>query len=210
MSSEIEIVAQVTSELKPNDVAYFAYGSLVNRHTRPMHTRAQPARLNGWLRQWKHCMDTPSGKACALTAVPRVGSQIEGVLVLDRRDKLAEVDRRETGYKRERIVLQQSDIAVPITELETYIYVSTGDHNRWGTTEYPIWLSYVDCILAGCIDVWGRAGAERFIASTEGWQAPLLDDRAAPRYPRALALEETTRQVIDGLLKENGIIRSRF
>jgi len=192
--------------LTSNTIAYFAYGSLVNRHTRPLNTRAQPARLTGWVRQWKHCMETPSGKVCALSAAPRSGAEIEGVLVFDSRDNLAALDQREIDYRRVPIALPPADVAVPTAEMETFIYVSTGDQNRWGSAEYPIWRSYVDCVLAGYIDVWGAAGAARFIASTEGWDAPLLDDRANPRYPRAVVLSDAVRVTIDGLLERKRII----
>jgi hypothetical protein len=40
----------------------------------------------------------------------------------------------------------------------------------------------VDCALAGYIDVWGPEGASRFVTSTEGWNVPMLDDRADPKY----------------------------
>jgi hypothetical protein len=151
-------------------------------------------------------MNTTSGKVCALTAAPRLGSEIEGVLVLDRRDNLAKVDRREIGYRRKRINIQSPDAVTSPEGLETYIYISTRDYEQWGNTEYPIWRSYLDCTLAGYIDVWGRDGAERFIASTEGWEAPMLDDRRAPKYPRAVVLNNTVQRMIDRLLEENGIV----
>lgn len=188
------------------EVAYFAYGSLVNSATRLRpNARAEPALLKGWLRQWKHCIDTDSGKACVLSVRPRVGAEIEGVWVLDNCDTIAEVDRREIGYHREHIPYQPADTGLSVVGLETYIYVSTGDHNRWGDREYPIWLSYLDCVLDGYIKEWGPAGASRFITSTEGWDVPVLNDRARPKYPRAVVPEN--RVAIDRLLEESGITR---
>jgi glutathione-specific gamma-glutamylcyclotransferase len=189
--------------VKKNEVAYFGYGSLVNRHTRPAHTRARPARLAGWIRQWKHCIDLPFGKACALTAEKRAGCEIEGVLVLDHHDGLAAVDDREAGYRRERIELPEME--APAGEMDIFIYVSAPEWNHWGSAEYPILRSYVDCVLAGYLEVWGREGAAKFIKGTEGWGAPILDDRAAPRYPRAVPIDWGLRAAIDGLLEENGI-----
>jgi hypothetical protein len=60
-------------------------------------------------------------------------------------------------------------------------------------------------VLAGYIDVWGEDGARRFIASTEGWDGPILDDRSAPKYPRAVQLEDALRASIDNLLEKVGI-----
>ena len=188
-----------------NNVAYFAYGSLVNRYTRAPHTEARPVRLAGWVRQWRHCIETPNGKVCALTVVPRADSELDGVLVVDHREALAEVDRREVGYRREAISGVLPEAGIADNSVETYIYVSNSESLRWGSEEYPIWLSYLECALAGYIDVWERAGAERFMSSTEGWQTPVLDDRAAPKYPRAVALDKPTQEIIDGLLKEHEI-----
>jgi hypothetical protein len=186
-----------------NDIAYFGYGSLVNRQTRAANTRAYAVTLSGWVRQWKHCIDTPAGKLCALAAVPRDDAEIDGVVVLDDRAGLAATDRRELGYRRERVLIPRFD--GDTDAVEGYIYVSNAPYNRWASEQYPIWRSYVDCVLAGYIDVWGEDGARRFIASTEGWDGPILDDRSAPKYPRAVQLEDALRASIDNLLEKVGI-----
>ena len=132
--------------------------------------------------------------------------RIHGVIVLDSRNNLREVDRREIGYRRAKIDLHQSDLTAKIAGINAYIYVSKKDHNRWGSPDYPIWRTYLDCILAGYIDVWGQAGAERFMASTQGWDVPLIDDRTVPKYPRHVILEKAVRQTIDRLLEKHGIL----
>jgi len=78
MRREIERVRHLKHKMHPDDVAHFAYGSLVNSRTCPEHTRARPFRITGWVRQWKHCIDTPSGRACALSAASRLGSEYTG------------------------------------------------------------------------------------------------------------------------------------
>jgi cation transport protein ChaC len=187
------------------DIAYFGYGSLVNRDTLPDYVQTAPLQLPGWQRQWKHCVATPNGKVCVLTATPRLGAKIDGVLVFDSSDKIGEIDRREVGYRRESIAINWADIPVPHGRVDTYIYVSTREHNRWGNSEFPLWRSYAECVLAGFLDVWGPAGAERFIRSTEGWEAPMLDDRAAPKYQRAIPLRAAARKIIDGLFEAHGL-----
>ena len=54
-------------------------------------------------------------------------------------------------------------------------------------------LSYLDAVVQGYLREYGEAGADRFFATTDGWEAPFLNDRAAPRYPRhqQLAPDET-------------------
>jgi cation transport protein ChaC len=191
-------------------VAYFAYGSLVNRHTRSSTAEAIPVRIAGWVRQWRHCVATSRGKACALTAERQPGADIEGVLILDSMENMTKVDEREIGYKREEVRLEQAGNAAPLAGIETYIYVSAGPHTQWGSSEYPIWRSYLDCVLAGYIDVWGRDGAARFIASTSGWQAPILDDRHAPKYPRAVVLPKPVRNMIEEILEQTGVIPATY
>lgn len=111
------------------DFVYFAYGSLVNRRTRPQQTRAEPARLAGWIRQWRLCLDTPRGGVCALTAERRSGGELEGVLVVDNDNGIVALDEREVGYRRQRVRPQRK--AVPTVEVEAEIYISNGEYNRW-------------------------------------------------------------------------------
>ena len=184
--------------------SYFGYGSLVNRHTRPPGTQTEPFRLTGWIRQWRHCLENPFtkvnvyGNICALTVERRPGSTIDGVLVLADVNELTSIDSREIGYHREAIDAGQNRNA--------YIYVSNDAYHRWASDACPIWRSYVDCVLAGYLEVFGRDGAERFIASTEGWdRAAILDDREEPKYPRAVKLTPAEASVIDQLLTNIGI-----
>jgi hypothetical protein len=44
-----------------------------------------------------------------------------------------------------------------------------------------------------------------FFATTEGWDSPVLDDRAAPRYPRARHLEADERALVDSHLAALGV-----
>lgn len=191
------------------EVAYFGYGSLVNRQTLSGNKKAVPTQVSGWIREWKHCVNLSLGKICALTVSRRPGTKIHGVLILDSMVGLAEIDRREIGYSRENIEIEDATLRARLEDVPAYTYVSTGEFNHWGNAEYPIWQSYLDCVLMGYIEVWGRKGAADFIATTEGWnQVPILNDRTAPKYPRAIDLSETNRRVIDDLLEEAGVSRS--
>jgi hypothetical protein len=142
-----------------------------------------------------------------LTVTRRPGVQLDGVFILDDAEGIAAVDRREAGY--ERVRLEPGEVDAPFDELNAFLYVSSEANTRWGDDEYPILRSYLDCVLAGYIDVWGPDGARRFIQTTEGWQVPILNDRGMPQYPRAVALDEFSRSTIDDLLKQNGIVFSR-
>ena len=66
---------------------------------------------------------------------------------------------------------------------------------------HPILLSYVDVVVQGYLREFGTAGAERFFETTAGWEAPILDDRAAPRYPRHQELKPDERAFVDAMLR---------
>jgi hypothetical protein len=68
----------------------------------------------------------------------------------------------------------------------------------------PILMSYLDVVVQGYLREFGQAGAEDFFATTDGWDIPVLDDRAAPRYPRHQALTGDERALVDALLREVG------
>ncbi len=54
---------------------------------------------------------------------------------------------------------------------------------------HPVLLSYIDVVVQGFLWEFGEAGVERFFDSTDGWAAPILNDRAEPVYLRAQRLE---------------------
>ena len=45
-------------------------------------------------------------------------------------------------------------------------------------------LSYLDVVVQGYLRTFGPDGADRFFATTDGWDTPILNDRKAPRYSR--------------------------
>ena len=191
---------------EPEPVAYFGYGSLVTSETRPPHTKAHPVTLCGWVRQWKHCVEITSGKCCALTVTKRPMSQIDGVVILDRMDTIDITDRREIGYYREPIEIDASCLPAEFQGIPIFTYVSMTPYYRWGDEHFPIWRTYLDCVLAGFIREFGRTGAARFIRSTEGWdRCPILDDRDNPRYSRKVNLSSIEEHLIEELLRENCI-----
>lgn len=51
--------------------------------------------------------------------------------------------------------------------------------------QYPLVQSYADVILTGCLAI-GTDFAIEFIETTQGWGQAWLNDRAQPRYQRAM------------------------
>ena len=190
------------------DKLIFAYGSLVNPRARQPGIRAVPAALLGWVRQWMHCVDTVHGKVCALTAVPDPKMEIQGLVLSHDDGNFAELDEREAGYFRAKVSARLLTPELGTENIDCFVYVGDKVHRQPGSYEFPIWRSYLDCVLAGYLGLKGRQSGEDFITSTQGWGVPILDDRPRPRYPRAVVITSAQLHEIDDILGEYGLLRN--
>ena len=181
---------------------FFGYGSLVNAGTYPEQISLSPARLRGFRRVWGHQTETRVGAILSLSVheAPDMlienNAEIEGVLFAPRdAEEQTWLDQRESGY--EKLALETHALHAPDAENEalfTYRSLSTPDG------EAKILQSYVDAVMQGFLHIFGEEGAWRFVETTDGWDAPLLDDRNDPVYPRAVRLASDERALIDSLL----------
>lgn len=170
-------------------VAYFGYGSLVNRAThRTAILHAVPARLKGWRRTWRPRPDMPGFPAALLSVRPEPDALCDGLVVFDRAENLPAVDAREARYWRLELAPDSLETAEPLSAgLPLYVYVAQTDIPPH--PEPPMILrSYLDAVLQGFLAEHGEAGVSRFIAETEGFDTPIHDDRHRPIYPRAVNL----------------------
>lgn len=209
-------------------VGYFGYGSLVNRDT--IGTRivaAYPARLKGWQRAWLPRPDigsyVPKDPGAALRAgqVPAVlsavcasGAQddaaIDGLLVIDQAENLPKVDAREALYHRRDIMpdaleFQNRELAGLAHDLQSggvrlYVYEARGELEQV-QGERVILRSYLDAVLQGFAREFGSQGVHRFVAETGAFHTPILEDRHAPIYPRAVPLSPAEKALFDAALK---------
>jgi len=177
------------------DRYFFGYGSLVNLATHD-YPNARRARLKGWRRVWQH---TDLRAIPFLTVRPDPGCEIDGMIAHVPNDDWAALDVRERGYDRipatEQIVHdvpQASEIAV---------YAVPGPRHV-NPSDYPILLSYVDVVMQGYLHHFGAEGVDHFIATTDGWDITILNDRDQPRYPRHQALTPEETDFIDSRLRE--------
>ena len=199
--------------MSSSKILYFGYGSLVNRNTRPALEQALPARLSGWRRSWTHRVGKGGGhnNCSSLTIDPADESTagIDGVLVRLPVADLPSLDAREAGY--ERLTVSMADVKL-LAESESgatapagndiiVVYRSLVDNRHPASVEFPILQSYIDCVMAGYLAVFGADGLQRFMHSTHGWHYPTQDDRAAPRYPRAVNVDCGQRTDFDRLIK---------
>ncbi|MFN3938173.1 MAG: gamma-glutamylcyclotransferase family protein [Gemmobacter sp.] len=179
---------------------FFGYGSLVNRATHD-YPGARRARLAGWRRLWVH---TPSRPVAFLSAEPAPGVVIEGLLAEVPGGDWAALDAREHAYARHPVRVETE--AGPA---EAQVYAVPHPACAAPVAAHPVLLSYLDTVVQGFLREWGEAAVAGFFASTHGWNAPILDDRAAPLYPRAQPLSSAERALVDAQLSAVGAVVRR-
>lgn len=181
---------------------FFGYGSLVNRGTHAFQG-AQPARLRGWKRMWRK---TRLREAAFLTVVPDPACEIDGLLAQVPDGDWAALDLRESAYDRldaaHQITLPATMQADP-PRIAVYAIPPAGHFAP--DPDSPVLLSYLDVVVQGYLAEFGEAGVRRFLDTTDGWDAPILDDRGAPVYPRHTLLSPLERELVDDLLSARGV-----
>lgn len=177
---------------------FFGYGSLVNTATHGF-AETHPARLSGWHRIWRH---THLRDAAYLTVVRSPDSVIDGLIAKVPQQDWAALDAREAAYARVSAT-HQIDHPLP-PSVRIAVYAIPEDRHDTQCASGPILLSYVDVVVQGYLRQFGETGVERFFATTRGWEAPVLNDRDAPRYPRHQPLHPDEIALTDAHLARLG------
>ena len=168
----------------------FGYGSLVNRATHDF-TQVRTARLADWRRVWVFTSLRP---VAYLSVEPAAGA-IDGLLAEVPVAGRSELDRREAAYDLHPVRAETRGAGIA-----AQVYAVAPRHIVPLDSGHRLLLSYIDTVAQGFFDHFGEAGAAHFFASTGGWQVPVIDDRAAPRYTRARPPTRWQRDVIDAHL----------
>ena len=179
----------------PDTPHVFGYGSLVNRATHDM-APAIPARLSGWRRVW---VATPRRNLAFLSVHPAAGV-IEGLLAPIPGGDWRALDAREAAYRRH----PASDALRVAGPLPGAAMVYAIDRGEVAREPRPMLLSYLDVVAQGFLRAFGAAGLADFAATTDGWEAPVQDDRATPLYPRHQRLTPAERAAVDEMLESLG------
>lgn len=166
-----------------NHPRFFGYGSLVNRATHD-YPAVRAARVTGWARAWCH---TSLRDVAFLSAVRDPNTEIEGLSADVPFGDWAALDEREFAY--ERVILPDHQ--------DTAIYTIPQAQHGKANQAHPILLSYLDVVVQGYLKEFGEAGAAMFFATTHGWDALIMNDRAAPRYPRHQVLSASEARFVD-------------
>ncbi len=192
-------------------VGYFGYGSLVNRQTlKTRYAHAIPVRLKGWRRHWQSRAAGYlhySGKDIALLSVHESPeTHLSGMLILDQRENLGEIDIREKGYDRHRLDPNQLEFGADIGQValprELFIYVGKSDPGDQQKSQ--LLQSYLDTVMAGYLSEYGPAGIDHLLETTVGFDREVIADRENPIYTRAIRPDEALALQFDALLQAKG------
>lgn len=165
----------------------FGYGSLVNRRSHQA-VEARPARLSGWRREWCQTRLRP---VPFLSVRPVRGGSVAGLVTEVALGDWAQLDAREYAYDR------HSAEAHGVEQAHQVQVYAVADQHRAQGSRGPILLSYLDVVVQGYLQEFGREGVAEFFATTDGWDRPVLNDRPAPRYSRHQGLSAAERALVD-------------
>lgn len=180
------------------DPFFFGYGSLVNTATHDFEN-VHAATARGWRRAWRH---TALREVSFLTAVPDSLSRIEGLIASVPGSDWAALDEREHAYDRLGASHQVDHAAGH--PLDIAIYAIAPERHGPPSDGHPILMSYLETVLQGYLHRFGPAGVQGFISTTDGWEAPIRDDRAAPVYPRHQRISAEEGAMFRDLLTDIG------
>jgi len=189
---------------------FFGYGSLVHKGTHD-HNNHAPARLTGWTRTW---VATPARALPYLSVIRSEGGAIDGLIAEVPDQDWSLLDEREAAYQR---IAIGSDLSHKMTDVpdnsNIVVYSVSPDEQQPVTTQNPILLSYLDVVVQGYHDVFGKGGIDHFFNTTDGWTGSYLDDRIAPIYPRAQICDPRLQADTDArldALKQKRVLRTDF
>ena len=169
---------------------FFGYGSLVNRDTH-VYANATRAQLVGWRRMWVYTSER--GQAF-LSVLPDATTTIDGLVAEVPNGDWAALDAREYGYARIASGAAAQHPLDPAPEVQHYSVLQ----QTWiESADNHILLSYLDVVVQGYLREFGAGGVANFFATTDRWDTPVLNDRAAPIYPRAKILTAQETALVD-------------
>lgn len=142
---------------------------------------AWPVRIKGYERHWS--VMSPEFGMSSVAVIPNESAQCNGVLIEIEAEEIAQFDEREAGYQRAAIAAHQIEAYFGTSIPEGQVWIYHSHKIDIPSQSCPIVLSYLDVILAGCLD-YGADFVEDFLMKTHGWEGHTLNDRNQPRYPR--------------------------
>jgi hypothetical protein len=188
----------------------FAYGSLISQVSRSHTGESGPAfacRISGFQRDWCYIPDDSINRTwqcVGCTPASSPSTTVNGCITAVPPAELPSFDKREYGYKRVSLPLEQLEFVEPkdndlhqLLEQQhatVYIYVVAERLNQ----KIPLIQSYIDVIMDGCLNV-SEEYAIEFVKTTGNWDnAVWLNDRLNVQYVRPLNYDN----LVDGRVEQ--------
>jgi hypothetical protein len=179
-------------------VQVFGYGSDLCLSLIPKHLSFQTATLEGWTKQWSYRStdrDNPEEKNTDLNIIPSDSGSVLGLLFTMTEEQLQEVMSREDGY-------QQSGVSIDGKLIDTF--TADSKHRHLANKDFPIWLSYLDCVLLGAHHFYGFDGVQKVIESLG--ESPIYNDRDEPDSKKAIVLTSAEQRKLDWIVQSSSIL----
>lgn len=177
---------------------FFGYGSLVNTSSHNFHNISN-ARLVGWRRVWQRT----NLRDFSFLSVHRSDNfSIDGVIALVPDGNWIKLDEREAGYDR---IIGSEMIEHTSLKSDSISFYRIPDHKFCSVEKCPILLSYLDVVLMGFLQRFGKQGFSNFFETTDGWDCGVFNDRNNPRYPRAQEYENDFYSSVDNAITDREI-----
>ena len=177
---------------------FFGYGSLVNTSSHNFHNISN-ARLVGWRRVWQRT----NLRDFSFLSVHRSDNfSIDGVIALVPDGNWRKLDEREAGYDR---IIGSEMIEHTSLKSDSISFYRIPDHKFCSVEKCPILLSYLDVVLMGFLQRFGKQGFLNFFETTDGWDCGVFNDRNNPRYPRAQEYENDFYSSVDNAITDREI-----
>lgn len=135
--------------------------------------------------------------------MPCPNSTIDGLIAPVPDQDWAALDLRERAYDRVAAAHQIRHNLPHQPQIAVYAIPEGRDQSP--TTDHALLLSYIDVVVQGYLREFGPEGVARFFATTDGWDAPVIHDRTAPRYPRHCQLTADETALVDDHLNHLGV-----
>lgn len=112
------------------------------------------------------------------------------------------MDERETGYER---IIGSNMVDHMSSKADSISFYRIPNYNLASVKKCPILLSYLDVVLMGFLQRFGKQGFLNFFETTDCWDCGIFDDRGMPRYPRAQEYENSFYAAVDNALIDHQI-----
>ena len=130
-------------------------------------------------------------------------TEIDGALAAVPGENWSALDERERSYIREPATRLAHKVSAAT---DVRLYHAPEDLHLPHSGHHPILLSYLDVVVQGYLRLGDEGAVNDFFRTTDGWDAPILNDRAAPRYPRHQRLSPSEQALVDDQLARIGAV----